>query len=152
MASRPDIGLTPDEQRAWLESGHTMILSTLGHDGYPHSVAMWYVLLDGAICFSTYGKSQKAVNVERHPKVACLLEAGEAYEELRGLMIRGTAVLDADPDLNGRVQLELFKKYVAEPGAAISAEMEELIRQRGRKRAVIKVTADKIASWDHRKA
>lgn len=152
MSDRAAMRLTPEEQEAWLETGHTMILSTVGADGYPHSVAMWYVRIDGQVCFSTYGKSQKAVNVLRHPHVACLLEDGRTYESLRGLMIRGAAEVDPDPELNGLVQFELFKKYVAEPGADISPELEHTIRGRGRKRVVVKVTPERIASWDHGKA
>ena len=151
MSARTDIQLTPDEQQEWLRAGHTMTLTTIGKDGYPHSVAMWYVVIDGKICFSTYGRAQKTVNAARNPKVACLLEEGRTYDTLRGMMIRGDAEVDHDPDLNGQVQFEFFKKYVAEPGMDIAPEMEEMIRQRGKKRVVVKVTPVKVASWDHAK-
>lgn len=151
MAARTDIRLTAEEQEAWLRDGHTMILSTLDRDGYPHSVAMWFVLIDGQICFSTYAKAQKTVNIERNPKVACLLEDGRTYDTLRGLMIRGTAAVDPDPELNGRIQLEIFKKYVAGPDAPVTPEMEAVIRQRGRKRVALRITPHKYTSWDHGK-
>lgn len=151
MSTRQTMQLTPAEQATWLRDGHTMILTTIGKDGYPHSVAMWYVLLDGCICFSTYAKAQKTVNAARSPKVACVLEDGRTYDSLRGLMIRGDAVVDPDAELNGQVQFDLFKKYVAEPGAEVPPEMEATIRQRGRKRVVIKVTPVKTVSWDHGK-
>lgn len=152
MAVRPDISLTAAEQATWLDTGHTMILSTVGADGFPHSVAMWYVMLDGKICFSTYGRSQKTVNAERHPKVACLLEDGRGYDTLRGLMIRGTAEIDPDLELNARVQVELFKKYVATEDTPLTPEIEAVVRGRARKRVVLKVTPVKVASWDHGKA
>ncbi len=151
MSGRAEIRLSPAEQDEWLRRGHTMILSTLGRDGYPHSVAMWYVLINGQICFSTYGKAQKTVNVQRNPHVACLLEEGRTYDSLRGLMIRGTAEVDADHELNARIQLGLFTKYAAEADAEVSPDVEAVIRQQARKRVAIKVTPVKVASWDHAK-
>src|SRR4026207_1906851 len=108
MPSRRDqIALTPAEQREYLESSHTIILTTLDRQGYPHSVAMWYAVEpDGAVVMTTFRKAQKVKNVERDPRCglpvgsaprcALLVEGGRDYPELKGLLIRGRAVIDDD--------------------------------------------------------
>mgnify|MGYP001218940938 CR=1 FL=1 len=50
---------------------------------------MNYLARDGAFYMTSYGKAQKVVNTRRDPKVALMIEAGDEYAELRGVMIRG---------------------------------------------------------------
>ncbi len=47
----------------------------------------------------TKAKSQKARNLARDPRVTCLVEVGQRYEELRGVELVGKAVpvRDAGP-------------------------------------------------------
>src|ERR1700694_601329 len=89
MAQRPDIRLTPDEQAAFLRENRKAALATLDQKGFPHVVAMNFVERDGAFYMTSYGKAQKVVNIRRNPKVALMIEAGDEYAELRGVMIRG---------------------------------------------------------------
>ena len=67
MDRRKSIQLTPEETRRVMEEGRTAMLATNGRDGYPHMIAMWYALKDGDLVMTTYGKSQKAVNIKRDP-------------------------------------------------------------------------------------
>src|SRR5439155_24776814 len=64
-------------------------LSTINMDGLPHLVAMNYFALAGAFYMTSYGKAQKVVNIRSNPRVALMIEAGDEYAELRGVMIRG---------------------------------------------------------------
>ena len=70
MKRRDAIQLTADERHQFLEQTKTIVLSTLDPHGYPHSVAMWYVMEDGCCLMTTYAKSQKARNVERNPRAS----------------------------------------------------------------------------------
>src|SRR3954469_14666582 len=90
---RSQIELTPEEQAAMLQEARTIQIASNGHDGYPHIVAMWYAVIDGAICFSTYGSSQKVLNLRRDPHVTAMVELGTAYNELRGVAMKGKAEL-----------------------------------------------------------
>src|SRR5690242_5971725 len=66
MKRRDQIALTPDEQRRYLAEEHTVVLSTLDRAGWPHSVAMWYVVDDdGRVVMTTFRKSQKVLNLRR---------------------------------------------------------------------------------------
>ena len=149
MQRRKTIALTPEEQRRFLEASHTIILTSLDRQGYPHSIAMWYVAdPDGTVLMTTFAKSQKAVNLRRDPRCALLLESGRTYPELKGLLVRGRAALDGDVEHVLDVLARVHAKYNA-PGPADG--LREAMRGQARKRVVIRVRPERVASWDHAK-
>ena len=75
--------MTDAEVEEFLAAGRKLQLATIGPDGMPHLVTMYYAVLDGQITFWTYRASQKALNLTRDPRVSCLVETGEAYFDLR---------------------------------------------------------------------
>src|SRR5262249_33537016 len=89
MNRRRQIRFTPEEQAAFLREHRKAALATVGEDGFPHVVAMNFYVEDGAFYMTSYSKAQKVVNIRRNPKVALMIEADNAYSELRGVMIRG---------------------------------------------------------------
>ena len=89
MNRRRQIQLTPDEQAAFFREQRKAALATLDQHGFPHVVAMNYFAKDGAFYMTSYAKAQKVVNIRRNPKVALMIEKGDAYAELRGVMVRG---------------------------------------------------------------
>ena len=142
---RPQIQLTPDEQAAFFRERKKAALATIDKDGYPHVVAMNYFARDGAFYMTSYGKAQKVLNVRRNPKVALMVEVGDEYSELRGVMIRGRCeILEGEAAVRaafeGRAVAQANPAPV-NPGAAASAP----------KRVVLKIVPDKVVSWDHRK-
>src|ERR1700674_52374 len=74
MAQRPDIRLTPDEQTAFLRENRKAALATLDQHGFPHVVAMNFIVRDGAYYMTSYGKAQKVMNIRRNPKVGVMVE------------------------------------------------------------------------------
>jgi len=145
MSPRPNIQLTPDEQAAFLREHRKCALATYGPDGFPHIVAMNFFVENGAYWMTSYGKAQKVLNIRRNPKVALMVEAGDAYGELRGMMIRGLCEIIEDPDavraaLTARTEAADSRRAPA-AGAAASAP----------KRVLLKVAPHKVTSWDHRK-
>jgi PPOX class probable F420-dependent enzyme len=142
---RQQIQLTPDEQAAFFRERKKAALATIDKDGYPHVVAMNYFARDGAFYMTSYGKAQKVLNVRRNPRVALMVEAGDEYSELRGVMIRGRCeILEGEAAVRaafeGRAVAQANPAPV-NPGAAASAP----------KRVVLKIVPDKVVSWDHRK-
>lgn len=87
---RDRVRMTPDEVHAFLRERRTMSVATLGPDGGIHLVAMWYGFVDDK------GRSQNALNLRRHPGFTALVEAGETYDELRGVELVGVATLVED--------------------------------------------------------
>jgi PPOX class probable F420-dependent enzyme len=142
---RQQIRLSPDEQAAFFRERKKAALATIDKDGFPHVVAMNYFARDGAFYMTSYGKAQKVVNIRRNPKVALMMEAGDEYAELRGVMIRGRCEILED-EASVRAAFETRAAAQAnpspvQPGARASAP----------KRVVLKIVPEKIVSWDHRK-
>jgi PPOX class probable F420-dependent enzyme len=149
MPSRRDqVALTPEEQRDYLEHSHTIILGTLDPRGYPHLVAMWYVPdPDGTVSMTTFGKAQKVKNLERDPRCSLLIESGQTYDKLKGLLIRGRAEIVRDPAAILDTLMRINRKYQQGP--------EELIRpvfeKQAQKRVLLRIHPEHVASWDHSK-
>ena len=142
---RQQIQLSPDEQAAFFRERKKAALATIDKDGFPHVVAMNYFAKDGAFYMTSYGKAQKVLNVRRNPKVALMVEVGDKYSELRGVMIRGRCeILEGEAAVRaafeGRAVAQANPAPV-NPGAAASAP----------KRVVLKIVPEKAVSWDHRK-
>lgn len=148
MSQREQIRMSEDEIHAFLDAQRTMAVATIGRDGFAHVVAMWYVVMDGKLAFWTYAKSQKAVNLRRDPKVTCLVEAGEAYNELRGVQIKGRATLIDDPDAVLRLGETIWERYT---GGPLNDTMRQMVAAQARKRIGVIVEPVEVASWDHGK-
>ena len=93
------IKMTPDEVDAFLAERRSMTMSTISGDGSIHSVAMWYGFLEGAVAFETKTKAQKVVNLRRDPRLTCLVEAGETYDQLRGVTLIGRGEISSGTTL-----------------------------------------------------
>jgi PPOX class probable F420-dependent enzyme len=144
---RSAIVLTDEEITQFLDGSRSMTLATVGPDGQPHLVAMWFALIDGDICFETKAKSQKAVNLRRNPTVSCLVEDGVTYEDLRGVAIEGMAEVSDDPDLLWRIGVNVFERYYG----AYTDDLKPLVETMLNKRVAVRVKAGRVRSWDHRK-
>lgn len=148
MSRRDAIRMTDDEVDAFLAERHTMNVATLGPDGRPHLVAMWYGFFeDGTPGFWTYGRSQKVVNLRRDPRLTCLVETGESYGELRGveLVADGTVVDDREQVL--AIGASVFDRYTG----PYTPEARPALEQVGAKRVAVRIEVRNVVSWDHRK-
>jgi PPOX class probable F420-dependent enzyme len=146
---RAAIRMSEEEALAFLDEQRTVICATNGHDGFPHLMPLWYVVRSGTLWAWTYAKSQKTKNLERDPRATLQIETGDAYDQLRGLMLRTEAVLHRDEaTVLGFVE-ELAARY-APPGADPAAMREGFARQAA-KRVAIEFTEVGRVSWDHRK-
>ena len=149
MNRRDQIALTPDEQRQYLDAGHTIVLGTNGLRGHPQLTAMWYVNdPDGTIWMTTFAKSQKTKNVERDPHVTLLIESGRTYPELKGLLIRGRASIDEDTEH----VLDVLETVQGKYNTGVPSEgLRDVMRGQARKRVVVRVRPERVSSWDHQK-
>jgi PPOX class probable F420-dependent enzyme len=141
------IKMTPEEVDAFLQERRSMTMSTISSDGSIHSVAMWYGFLEGAVAFETKAKAQKVQNLRRDPRLTCLVEAGDSYDELRGVSLVGTGEIIDDPDRMWELGVSVFERY----NAPYTDEMKPFVETMLRKRVVVKLHVDKTVTWDHRK-
>ena len=151
MSRRDQIRMTDDEVREFLDQTKTMIICSIGKDGVPHPMPMWFGLEeDGAVVMTTFTKSQKIQNLKRDPRVSLLAEAGETYSELRGVVIYGSAEVDAEVES----VFETLRKVSVRMGTVRAEDTEavrEGLRASAKKRCLIRVMPEKVVSWDHRK-
>lgn len=147
MSRRDLIRMSDEEIRAFLEEQRTLQVATIDRDGWPHLVAMWYVLINQQIVFWTYAKSQKAVNLRRDARLTCLVEAGTRYDELRGVQIKGRAIISDDRETVQQIGEVIFERYTG----SSNDNTRQMVAAQAPKRIVVFVKPVEIASWDHRK-
>ncbi len=110
-SQREQIRMTDEEVAGFLRERRKLHVATINRDGSPHLVPMYFLLVDGAVAFWTYTKSQKVANLRRDPRITVMAEDGEAYFDLRGVQIAGRARLTADPVLVGAFGERLYDRY-----------------------------------------
>ena len=142
MNQRAAIAMSSQEVLAFLAEQRVMTVATLGRDGWPHLMPLWYVVRDGELWGWTYGKSQKVVNVERDARCTLQVEAGESYDQLRGVMVKANAVVHRDPDVVFAVGNELSARYG--DGSPVDPRVAG-------KRVALQFVVVAISSFDHRK-
>jgi PPOX class probable F420-dependent enzyme len=146
--SRDKIRMSEAEIAALFAECKSLQVATLGPQGEPHLTTLWYTVHEGKVMFETYGKSQKVVNLRRDPRIAVLCEAGETYDQLRGVSIQGRAELVEQGE---RLQ-HLMRVVVGHHFPGQTAEqLKATAAAMAAKRIVVVVHADKTISWDHRK-
>ena len=152
MPSRREIiQLTDDEIRDYLATEKTLIIVSNGPNGYPHAMPMWFWIDDeGCLYCTTFAKSQKVMNWRRDPKATLLVESGEEYAQLKGVLIYATteiidgpeAVVDTLVDVNaGGRELD----------AEARAKLRETVAPRAYKRVLLKFHPERYVTWDHAK-
>ena len=141
------IKMTPEEVESFIHERRPMSMCTINHDGSIHAVAMWYGFLEGAIAIETKTKSQKAVNLRRNPRITCLFEDGDTYEELRGVELSGWGEVIEDPDELWKLGVSVFERYQGQ----FTEEMKPFVDVMLRKRVLVRLHTEKVVSWDHRK-
>jgi hypothetical protein len=154
MASRRDqIRMSDDEVRAFLAEQMVMTIGTIGPNGRPHLMALWYVPTKGVrpllgsdplLTGWTYAKSQKAKNLERDPRATIQVETGVQYHELRGVMMECDVEMDRDAEPYG---LALFERYAGTLDEAVTT----MVEKQAPKRVGLRFKPTRIVSWDHSK-
>ena len=147
MNRRDLIRMNDEEIHAFLEEQRILQVATIGKDGWPHLIAMWYVLINDQVVFWTYAKSQKAVNLRRDPRITCLVESGVRYDELRGVQIKGRAIINDDRETVQRIGEVIFERYTG----PLNDNTRQLVSAQAPKRVVVFVEPVEIVSWDHRR-
>jgi PPOX class probable F420-dependent enzyme len=144
MSRRDQIRMSDDEVRAFLEEQMVMTIGTIGPQGRPHLIALWYVPDGLGMTGWTYAKSQKAKNLERDPRATIHVESGIQYHELRGVMMECDVELDSDAKPYG---LALFERYAG----TLDESVTTMVEKQAPKRVGLRFTPTRIVSWDHSK-
>ena len=136
--------MTADEVDAFLAEQRTCRVAKVGPAG-PHATPLWYAWHGGALWLTSVVRSQRWADLQRDPRIAAVVDAGESYDELRGV------------ELRGRVEVVGEVPRTGEPVPALDGP-EQLMADRyfggtvvhdGR-HAWLRLVPDKITSWDFR--
>jgi PPOX class probable F420-dependent enzyme len=146
---REEIRMSDAELDAFLREQRTVICATIDRDGAPHLMPLWYVLREGDLWAWTYAASQKVRNLERDPRATLVVEAGEHYDELRGVMLRTEAVIERAADFVAALGFALYERYLATD--RLPEEVRASIAKQAPKRVAIRFAERSRVSWDHRK-
>jgi hypothetical protein len=140
---RAAIAMTEPELHRFLAEERLVTVASIGPNGRPHLMPLYYVADGAVISMWTFAKSQKVKNLERLPKATLQVEAGEHYHELRG------AMLECD------VEIIRDTAKVAKIGARIAGvpagEIPDHVREQAPKRVGLVFRPTRVASFDHRK-
>ena len=144
---RSQITMSDEEIAEFVVRSRTATMATVGPNGTPHLVAMWYAVLDGKIWFETKARAQKVVNLRRNSQITCMIEDGLTYDALRGVSIEGNGVIVEDPDEIWKVGVNVFERY----NGPYTEEMKPFVEIMLNKRVVVRVDPVRVRSWDHHK-
>jgi len=147
VKQRDVVKMTPQEVDAFLAERRAIAMSSINHDGSIHTVAMWYGFLGGCVAVETKAKSQKVKNLRRDDRLTCMTEAGEYYEELRGVELVGRAAIVEDPEEMFELGVSVFERYYGGYDDSLRPYVETMLN----KRVVVKLLVERVVSWDHRK-
>ncbi|WP_214365069.1 pyridoxamine 5'-phosphate oxidase family protein [Pseudonocardia sp. H11422] len=139
------IAMTPDEVDAFLAEQRTCRVATNGTNG-PHATPLWYAWDGSALWLTSLSRSQRWTDLQRDPRIAVVVDAGEQYAELRGVELRGSVEVVGEVPRTGEPNDEL-------------AGPEQLFADRytgghvfhDGKHAWLRLRPEKITSWDFRK-
>jgi nitroimidazol reductase NimA-like FMN-containing flavoprotein (pyridoxamine 5'-phosphate oxidase superfamily) len=162
VSRREQIRMSEAEAASFLAEERTVTCATAGPRGWPHLMPLWYVLRDAPsadpgprLWAWTYGVSQKVRNLERDPRATLQVEAGEQYQELRGVMLECEVRVHSDLDVVKATGQEIFARYASPrgqpPAEDLPAEVTEMVDRQALKRVALEFAELRRASWDHRK-
>ena len=151
MLKRSQITMSPAELEAFLAEERVVTVATIGPNGRPHLMPLWYIPEGTVIVAWTFGKSQKVRNLERRPQATLQVEAGDRYEELRGVMLECDVELIRDLQAVTQIGLAIGARYAPDSDRSETPERLAFVAKQAPKRVGLRFRPTRVASWDHRK-
>ena len=134
--------MTETELEQFIDSKPGWItLSTIGVDGFPHSVPLGYFRDGVTIYLGCKDQTQKVRNIERNPKVSLCLESGSKMSDIKGALLRGTATIVRE----SKDRLSLHQLAAKQSGVAD----DDLPQSVSEGAVYIKVTNYTVTSWNY---
>jgi hypothetical protein len=140
------LAMSREERDDFLASERTCRVASTGRDGSPHVTPLWFAWDGAALWLTSIVRSQRWTDLQRDNRVSVVVDAGGPFTELRGVELRGRAEVVGEiprtgeplPALDGPERL-FADKYA---GGRVHYD--------GR-HSWLRVTPQKIVSWDFRK-
>jgi Pyridoxamine 5'-phosphate oxidase len=149
------VAMTPQERDDYLRTQRVCRVATVGQGG-PHATPLWFGWDGTFLWLYSITRSRRWADLRADPRISVVVDSGDDYFELQGVEITGTAQVVGDVPRTGgnpgqgaassddgelaAVELDFARKYM---------NSEEMFHD-GR-HAWLRVTPQKITSWDFRK-
>ena len=124
-----------DSRPGWI------ILSSIGANGFPHSVPLGYFRDGDRIYCGVRDGTQKLRNIDANPKVSLVVESGSTMADIKGAMVQGIATVHRTPEK----VLDLMRKGARSRGVTDA----ELPNRASPGAAFIEIEIVNRISWDY---
>lgn len=138
--------MTEEERNEFLTVERTCRVATVNRDGSPHVAPLWFAWDGTSLWLTSIVQSQRWENVQRESRVAVVVDGGDEFMELRGVELHGRAEPVGEVPRTGEAvaELDVPERLFADKYAGGQVQHD------GR-HAWLRITPDKIVSWDFRK-
>jgi nitroimidazol reductase NimA-like FMN-containing flavoprotein (pyridoxamine 5'-phosphate oxidase superfamily) len=136
-----DLSLSEEEMEGFLREQQTARVATVGPDGLPHVVPLWFVWHDGSLYLNSTLGNPTVENLLRTGTAAAVMDDGETYDVLRGVVLTGTVERLGD-EAPAEVERTWSDKYLGG---------NEPPYRRWKNRTWLRLVPQQTASWDFRK-
>jgi nitroimidazol reductase NimA-like FMN-containing flavoprotein (pyridoxamine 5'-phosphate oxidase superfamily) len=140
--ARLDISLTPEEVDALLSEHKAVRVATVGRGGVPHVVPLWFVWLGRSLFMNSTRGNATVENLASNPNAAAVVDDGETYDDLRGVVLRGPIVEAGDDPRRPDVEHQWSAKYLAGNPVPFAT---------WKNRVWLRLDPTSVNSWDFRK-
>jgi nitroimidazol reductase NimA-like FMN-containing flavoprotein (pyridoxamine 5'-phosphate oxidase superfamily) len=143
MTKKLDLSLSEAELEDFLASERTVRVASVDAGCRPHVVPLWFVWLEGAMYLnSTLGNVTVENLLRGSGLAAAVVDDGQTYDVLRGVLLRGRVSLANDDPRAPRATQAWSDKYLA--GNPVPYD-------RWLNRVWMRLDPGEISSWDFRK-
>jgi nitroimidazol reductase NimA-like FMN-containing flavoprotein (pyridoxamine 5'-phosphate oxidase superfamily) len=120
--------------------------ATVGPDGAPHVVPLWFVWPEDALYVSTRRDGRTWRNASGDPRVSLAIDLGRSWSEIAGVVVEGRAeLLPAEHPSMRRPISAWHDKYRALLSGEGFAGFAEQVHRLG----FLRVEAGTLIPWDH---
>ncbi|MGE5597232.1 MAG: pyridoxamine 5'-phosphate oxidase family protein [Hyphomicrobiales bacterium] len=131
--------MTPAEIRAFLARPLTGVVGTIGPQGAPHGVPVWFRYDDERVTIWTGAERRWVRNLAADPR--CSFTVQEQGKPFAAVTLRGRAVIATDePWVDGEIRA-ITSRYIDK------REVEQYIAQYPELRTVVSILPGKIVGW-----
>ena len=127
----------------FLREQKVLRLTTVGPDGTPHTVPVWYIYSGKKVYVGTNSRTVKARNVLKNRRVAFCVDVGVNSPDIYGVMGRGRGRLIRGRGEVGRIATRILLRYFKSMDDGSARELLEDTD------LIIEITPERISRWSY---
>lgn len=149
-ANRQYVAMSRPEVWSFLGSQRRVYLGFAMDSGYPHVTPIWFVVRGERVYMRAQDYKVK-VGLAAKGKACVVIDDGDRYRELRGVVMWGKSRLVTEEKLISELTEAFEEKYSERQWKAEEMPKEWVKERMTERRAFIELVPEKVDSWDNRK-